>query len=83
MTVSKRLTSKSGITIPKQVRAETGFTPGMAVDLEVTAKGVLVTPHCPTCRFCGSIEKVVSIQKIDLCHSCAAALKREVDERGL
>lgn len=83
MTVSKRLTSKSGITIPKQIRAQTGFTPGMAVDLEVTPKGVLVTPHVPICQFCGSIESVVTIAKITMCRSCAAAISREVEQRGI
>ena len=31
---SKRLTSKSGITIPKDMRLQLGWEPGMSVDLE-------------------------------------------------
>ena len=30
MKASKKLTSKSGITIPKQLRIDTGFQPGMS-----------------------------------------------------
>lgn len=51
MEISKRMTSKSGITIPKHLRHEIGFVPGMAVDLETVAGGVLVKKHLPTCRF--------------------------------
>lgn len=83
MKVSKRLTSKSGITIPKQLRAELGFTPGMAVDMETTSKGVLLYQHRPTCRFCGRIEDVVTVAQMQMCRACAAALKQEVTKHGI
>lgn len=81
MKASKKLTSKSGITIPKQLRAETGFRPGMAVDIETDADGVHIRPHVPTCRFCGSVEDVQRVYGIDVCGKCAAALLKELSEK--
>ena len=37
---SKKLTSKSGITIPKDLRVMLGWEPGMSVDLEADRKSV-------------------------------------------
>lgn len=79
MTVSKRLTSKSGLTIPKQLRTELGYRPGMAVDMVTTDKGVLIRPHSRVCRFCGRPEEVVHVADIDVCRACARALAAEVD----
>ncbi len=81
MKASKKLTSKSGITIPKQLRVDTGFRPGMAVDLETDADGIRIKPHVPTCRFCGGIEDVKRVCGIDICGKCAAALYRELGEK--
>lgn len=80
MNVSKKLTSKSGITIPKHLRHEIGFVPGMAVDLETTHNGVLIKKHSPTCRFCGRTENIITVAQIDMCTACAKALAKEVAE---
>lgn len=81
MKASKRLTSKSGITIPKQLRIDTGFTPGMAVDIETDSEGIRIKPHVPTCRICGSIENVKRVSGMDICFDCATALKKELSEK--
>jgi bifunctional DNA-binding transcriptional regulator/antitoxin component of YhaV-PrlF toxin-antitoxin module len=51
MKKSKRLADVSGATIPKDMRTEMGFHPGMAVDLETIENGVLLKPHVPICHF--------------------------------
>ena len=38
-TKHKKLTSKDGLTIPKDIRLAAGFAGGMAVDIEKTADG--------------------------------------------
>lgn len=81
MKASKKLTSKSGITIPKQLRIDTGFQPGMAVDLETDADGIRIKPHVPICRFCGSVEGVKRVYGIDICRKCAGALQKELGEK--
>lgn len=78
MVKHKRLTSKSGITVPKDLRAESGFFPGMAVDMESTPDGIVIRPHVRICRFCGSPEKTMTVQGITLCRACAELLAREV-----
>lgn len=82
VTVSKCLTSKNGVTIPKHVRAETGFLPGMAVDIETVEDGVLIRKHMPTCRFCGGVHDVVKIHGMEMCGDCAAAIRKELDKVG-
>ena len=81
MTTSKKLTSKNGITIPKHLRLEAGFMPGMAVDIETTAEGVLVRKHVPVCRFCGEVHKVQTVSGMDICADCAGNLKKELEEK--
>ena len=79
MQVSKRLTSKSGITIPKSVRTEAGFVPGMAVDIQSTADGgILIRKHTPSCRFCGGIQQVACVFGIEICKECARKLDEEL-----
>lgn len=44
--ISKKLTSKAGITIPKALRADMGWQPNMAVDLIPQEDGSLtIRPH--------------------------------------
>ncbi len=81
MTKSKKLTSKSAVTIPKDLRFEAGFTGGMAVDIEPVKGGILIKPHLPTCRFCGSIESVDTLKGMEVCAKCAIELKKEVEQK--
>jgi transcriptional pleiotropic regulator of transition state genes len=78
MVKHKRLTSKSGITIPKDLRAETGFFPGMAVDMESTPDGIVIRPHVRVCHFCGSPEGTLTVQNITICHACAEIISQGV-----
>ena len=82
MIKSKRMTSKSGITIPKDLRADSGFFPGMAVDLETVKGGVLIRPHVPVCRFCGRPDGVKEVARMNMCPACRATLKKELDSSG-
>lgn len=76
----KKLTSKAGVTIPKDMRLSAGLTGGMAVDLTETADGILISKHKPTCCYCGSIENVKSIKGRDTCRKCAAEIVEEVKQ---
>ena len=57
-TKHKKLTSKAGLTIPKDIRLAAGFAGGMAVDIEKTADGIMIRKHRPTCCYCGSVDNV-------------------------
>ena len=74
----KKLTSKAGITIPKDMRLSAGLTGGMAVDLTETADGILISKHRPTCCYCGSEDNVKKIKGRDTCHKCAMDIVEEV-----
>lgn len=74
----KKISKASGVTIPKDLRLSAGFVPGTAVDLTETEDGILIRKHVPVCRFCGSLDKVVSFHGEEICADCAAALNEEV-----
>lgn len=76
-TKHKKLTSKAGLTIPKDIRLAAGFTGGMAVDIEETSDGILIRKHRPTCCYCGSINNVRAIKGRDICKSCAEEIIEE------
>lgn len=81
---SKRLTSKCGITIPKDIRAQVGWWPGMGVDIEEGGDhSVIIRPHVPVCRFCGAVDHVIEVSGISVCRDCATVLREELDKYGL
>lgn len=76
---SKRLTSKSGVTIPKDIRIRLGWQPGMSVDLEPDGNGALIIrPHIDCCRFCGRAENIRKYKDVCVCADCAAKMKEAV-----
>lgn len=80
MTTSKRICKNGSITLPKQIRAEAGLFPGNAVDIETGADGtVTLKPSAPYCRFCGSVENVITADNVIICYKCAEKLLAKVD----
>ncbi len=77
--MSKKITQKGSITIPKTIRTEAGLFPGNAVDIIVCedSKGIYITPHVQTCKFCGSVENVTSVLGTEICHKCAGKIAKE------
>lgn len=79
MRTSKKLTEKSGITIPKDMRLHLGWKPGISLDMETTEDGaLLIHQHCKRCRFCGTIERVHKFQDVFICETCADKIKEEI-----
>ena len=77
--ISKKLTSKAGITIPKSLRADMGWQPNMAVDLIPQEDGSLtIRPHIDLCRFCGAHESVKKYKDVCVCSDCAVKMKEAV-----
>lgn len=81
-TKHKKMSRAGGITVPKEMRTQTGLFPGTAVDITVTDNGILIGRHVPTCRFCGSIERVVSYRGSEVCSACIGELRKKVDENA-
>ncbi len=76
---SKRLTSSSGLTIPKDIRLRLGWKPGMSVDIEQTSDGaLLIKAHASCCRFCGTNDNVKKYKDIMICAECAKELKEVI-----
>lgn len=75
----KKLSKARGITIPKDIAAETGIFGGSAVDLTATDKGILITKHIPTCIYCGSAESVGELRGKEICAKCAREIRKELD----
>ena len=76
---SKKITSKSGITIPKDLRVMLCWEPGMSVDLEPDVNGALmIRPHIDRCRFCGAFGNVRKYKDVCVCTACAAKMKEAV-----
>lgn len=80
MIKSKRLTSKRGITLPKDFCEYVGLQPGEAVDLMVDDQtgDVHIRKHIPVCRFCGNRTEAVKYNGIDICPECAAVMAKAV-----
>lgn len=79
MRTSKKLTGKSGITIPKDMRLHLGWKSGISLDMETTEDGaLLIRQHCKRCRFCGMIERVHKFQDVFICKACAEKIKEEI-----
>lgn len=76
---SKRLTSSSGLTIPKDLRLRLGWKPGMSVDIDPTPDGaLLIRAHSPRCRFCGTYEGIRKFKDINICTKCAEEMKEAI-----
>lgn len=79
---SKRLTAKAALTIPKDLRIETGLLGGMAVDLIPQEDcSILIRKHVPACWICGRVEDVVSSWTIgrEVCADCASEIREEFE----
>ena len=76
-TKHRKMPRSGGITIPKDMRFETGLFPGTAVDLTVTDNGILIGRHVPTCRICSGIEQVVKYRGMEICANCAENIIKE------
>ncbi|MFR7907882.1 MAG: AbrB/MazE/SpoVT family DNA-binding domain-containing protein [Oscillospiraceae bacterium] len=77
--ISKKLTSKAGITIPKALRADLGWQPNMAVDLAPQEDGsLIIRPHIDLCRFCGTHENVHKYKDVCVCSECSEKMKEVI-----
>lgn len=75
----KKLTSKRGVSLTKDICAYAGLEGGDPVDIAAEDDGtVTIKKHTPKCRFCGDDRSAVSVMGIDVCPSCAERLAREV-----
>lgn len=77
---SKKLSARAGLTIPKDLRAETGLLGGVVVDLVPREDGILMRKHVPTCNICGSATDVRKIEIIEkeLCGNCLSLIRKEL-----
>lgn len=84
MQYAKKLTSKGGITIPKQLRTDLGITEGSAVDIKAKGAEIVISRRIKNCRFCGAPESlsvnIITVSGVDMCRSCAKRLVREVSK---
>lgn len=80
MIKSKRLTSKRGIALPKDLCEYVGMQPGEAVDLIVDNQTgeIHIRKHVPVCRFCGNRTEAVNYNGIDICPECADVMSKAV-----
>lgn len=74
----KKLTSKRGISLNKDICAFVGLQGGDPVDVTAQDDGtVVIRKHSPICRFCGDNTNAVSVMGIDVCPTCARRLAKE------
>lgn len=79
--VIKKITKSGGITLPRQVRQETGLLPGVPVDMVADSQGIYLSKHVPACFHCGSVEDVKTVSGIEICRACAIKVREAFDER--
>lgn len=75
----KKITSKRGITIPKELAVEVGMESGTPVDIDVVDGKVVIGKHVPKCRFCGDkFSPMTNFKGVEICQSCAAEIGEAV-----
>lgn len=80
MEKSKKIQKNGSISIPKDMRFETGFHSGTAVDIRSDGEKIVITPHAAAYRFCASIEDIVFVDdcKLHICKACAEKIIKAV-----
>lgn len=80
MEKSKKIQKNGSISIPKDMRFETGFHSGTAVDIRSDGEKIVITPHAAACRFCNSVDDVVFAKycNLHICRKCAEQIVKEV-----
>lgn len=80
MEKSKKIQKNGSISIPKEMRFETGFHSGTAVDIRSDGEKIVITPHIAACRFCASVEGVMFVEdfKLHICKTCAEKIVKAV-----
>ncbi|MDE7281585.1 MAG: hypothetical protein K2N36_07590 [Ruminiclostridium sp.] len=77
---NKKLTTKRGVCLNKDICAYAGLSAGDPVDVIADDSGsVIILKHSPKCRFCGDSVNAKSVMGIDVCPSCAEQLAKEVN----
>lgn len=74
MIVSKKIAKSGAVTLPRQIRQETGILPGVPVDVETDENGIHIRKHTRSCRFCGTVDDVAEACGIEVCRGCAAKI---------
>ncbi len=74
MVVSKKITKSGAVTLPRQIRQETGILPGVPVDVKIDGNGVRIRKHTKSCHFCGTMDDVEEACGIEICRGCAAKI---------
>lgn len=76
----KKINKNGSVTIPKEIRAEAGLFSGNGVAIDARPDGsVLITPAAPSCRFCGSMTDILTIDNIIICMGCTKKILSKVD----
>jgi transcriptional pleiotropic regulator of transition state genes len=80
MNAFKKINKNGSITIPKEIRAEAGLFAGNGVEVQTNDDGsITIKPSAPCCHFCGSPDKVITVQNIKICTECATKVLAKVD----
>lgn len=80
MSTMKKINKNGSVTIPKDVRAQAGLFSGNGVEIDARDDGsVLIKPAAPSCRFCGSLTQILTVENIVICMDCAKKILAKVD----
>lgn len=84
MVKHKKITKSNSLTIPKDLREESGIFSGMAVDVisDYATQSITIKKHVPACKFCNSVEDVHKIMGgMEVCRNCANKIIEEVKNK--
>jgi len=71
MVISKKVAKSGAITLPRQLRQETGILPGVPVDIVTDENGLHISKHVPACFHCGTVDDVKDVYGLEICGGCA------------
>lgn len=68
---TKKIAKSGAITLPRQIRQETGLLPGVPVDIVADKDGMYIAKHVPACFSCGTVKDVFEALGLEICQTCA------------
>ena len=73
ITYSRKLDELGRIVLPNNLCAAMNLSPADELQISCEDDKIILTKSCPTCKLCGSSEKINS--KLFVCESCIDAIK--------
>lgn len=74
----KKINKAGGITIPKELRRDYGFSQGEAVEVVPEGNKLVIRKYSPKCLLCNAYEEVIEHKGRHVCKKCIKEMSEQV-----